>query len=565
MSLPVDLLHLPKPYVIPKMGTSGMRATQEVYGQPFYLEQFLQGLTDHFASLPADVLERGGRRIVVGGDPRLGNRERVRRAAEILCAAGFRAVVAKDGLASTPAMSHAIRHFKACGGVILTASHNPFTDVGIKANSPDGAPSLEEAIVSIHEKQNRVTVVRRVPYEEAEKLGLVETFDAVALYGDLLDAIFDFKAMRDSIAKSGRAPRLALDSMHGAAGPFARDIFVNRLGLSPVMLRERPDEFLGGTDAHGHPMHPEPDFAFVPELIKLNASGEYDLVAAYDSDVDRRLDGGSGFFVESADEMALFAKFGDLIRLERLFTGRDGKEGTIHFCRSTVTAGAIDLLAPWLAEHYAAKGYATRTVETPTGFKWIAELGNWGVEESNGLGNPWLREKDGIFASVFLLKVLLATGKTPLQLMEGIWRDVGRVYFTRGEVSGSDPAGEKALTAILDAAPSKVGKSFAGLKLEAAQNWNYVHPVTGQVAAKKAAYVLAFEGGNTVKARFSGTGSGGYLMRVYCTKFDRRFDIPKSRIVEPMKAAFDAFLADSGFAGKSSNYTDAAQPEPYGK
>lgn len=564
MSLPIETLHIAKPYPIAKMGTSGMRATQEAYGRPLFLEQFLQGLADHFAALPAEVLAAGGRRIVVGGDPRLGNRDRVRRAAEVLAAAGFRALVAKDGLASTPAASHAIRHFKTCGGVILTASHNPFTDVGIKANSPDGAPSLEDAIVSIHEKQNRVTQVRRVPYEECVRLGLVEEFDAVKLYGDLLDSIFDFAAMRRAIAARPTPPRLALDSMHGAAGPFARDIFIDRLGLSPHMLRERPDEFLGGTDAHGHPMHPEPDFAFIPDLIRLNLSGEFDLVAAYDSDVDRRLDGGAGYFVESADEMALFAKYGDLIGLERLFAAPGGG-GTIHFCRSTVTAGAIDLMGPWLSDHYGRKGYSVRTVETPTGFKWIAELGNWGVEESNGIGNPWLREKDGVFATAFLLKILLHTGKTPLELMEEIWRETGRVYFTRGEVSGSDPAGEKALTAILDAAPAKAGRSFAGLELESAENWDYLHPATGEVAARKAAYVLRFADGNTVKARFSGTGSGGYLMRVYCTKFDRKWDIPKSRIVEPMKAAFDAFLADSGFPGKSTNYTDAAQPEPYGK
>ncbi len=254
MHLPVERLRLPKPYKIPKMGTSGMRATQEVYGQPFFLEQFLQGLADHFASLPPDLLERGRRLVIVGGDPRLGNRERVRRATEILCAAGFRVKVARDGLASTPAMSHAIRHFGAVGGVVLTASHNPFTDVGIKCNSPDGAPSLEDAIVSIHEKQNKVTEILRMPYPECERLGLVETFDAVALYGDLLDRIFDFAGMRRAIAKLPRPPRLALDSMHGAAGPFARDVFVDRLGLSPLMLRERPDEFLGGTDEHGHPM-----------------------------------------------------------------------------------------------------------------------------------------------------------------------------------------------------------------------------------------------------------------------------------------------------------------------
>jgi phosphoglucomutase len=204
-----------------------------------------------------------------------------------------------------------------------------------------------------------------------------------------------------------------------------------------------------------------------------------------------------------------------------------------------------------------------QTVETPTGFKWIADLGNWGVEESNGVGNPYLREKDGIFATVMLLKIILVTGKTPRELMEEIWQEFGRVYFTRGEVSGSVASEKDLLTEIFNNSSAAVGQKYAGLVLEEAGAWDYVHPRSKQLADKNAAWVLKFSDGNTIKARFSGTGSGGYTLRVYCSKFDRKYDMAKSGITEPMKKAFDVFLQAQGFNGSAKKYTDAHQPDLY--
>ncbi len=555
MALKIETIRLDKPYTIKKMGTSGLRLVQEDYNRHLYLEQFAQGVAGYFLEITGKGrVATNNRTLVIGGDPRKGNRERVRKIAEIMTGNGFRVYVANDGLASTPAMSHAIRTLEAAGGIILTASHNPFTDVGIKINMASGAPALEDTVNRVHELQNSVTEYHTVRFEDALEAGEVEYFDAIRLYADLLDSVLDFGGMREKLrVRSGFAA--AFDAMHGAAGPFAREVFVNRLGLNATILREEPREDLGGFDAHGDPLHPEPDFDYIPELISLNSSGEFDLVAAWDSDVDRRLDGGKGFFVESADEFALFSMYADLIGLGRLFPNE------IFFGRSTVTAGTIDLMQEHLQKKFPE--HKVRAVETPTGFKWIAELGNWGVEESNGVGNPYLREKDGIFATAFLLKILLETGKSVQELMEDVWNKFGRVFFTRGEVSGSDESEKALLTALLESAAQHEGARFGTLTLEKAGAWDYVHPQTGKVADKNAAYFLSFSDGNTIKARFSGTGSGGYTLRVYCTKFDTHYDRPKSPITQPMKDAFDAFLKAGGFPGQSKKYTDANQPDPY--
>lgn len=554
MKLTETVLSAENRYTIKKMGTSGLREVQEVYNQPLFLEQFAQGIADYFAeTVPADTRGKN-RKILLGGDPRKGNRERIRVIAEIVAAAGFTVIIAHDGLASTPAMSHGIRHLDCAGGIILTASHNPFTDVGIKINTASGAPALEDTVERIHELQNTVEKIVKVDFTDAKNKEYIKEVDIITLYADLLDSIFDFASMKKNPALSRM--KAVFDAMHGAAGPFAREVFINRLEVTTNILREEPREDLGGFDERGVPLHPEPDFDYIPELIEINSSGTVDLVSAWDSDVDRRLDGGSGFFIESADEFSLFARYSRLIDIEKLF------DDTIYFCRSTVTADATDRMESYLREIFPGK--KVRTVETPTGFKWIAELGNWGVEESNGVGNPYLREKDGIFSTVFLLKIILETGKTPRQLMEENWKDFGRTYFTRGEVSGDNTKEKDMLTDIFTRAGESIGITFGPLTLENAESWHYLHPVTGETAARDAAWVLRFSEGNTVKARFSGTGSTGYTLRVYCSKYDKNFSLPKSEITRPMKEAFDAFLASHGFPGKSKKFTDAHQPDIYG-
>lgn len=554
MSAAVTAYPIKEPYAIGKMGTSGLRQVQEVYNQPLFLEQFAQGVAEYFKELTAQQeVAVNNKTLLLGGDPRKGNRDRIKRIAAILVGNGFSVKLAKNGLASTPAMSHGIRKLQVAGGIVLTASHNPFTDVGIKINMADGSPALTDTVNRIHQLQNAPQQYYTVEYDQAVKDGMIEEIDIIKMYADLLDEILDFKKMQEKLQQ--HSLKAAFDAMHGAAGPFAREVFINRLGMDAKILREEPREDLGGFDASGEPLHPEPDFDYISELIELNSSGEYDLVGAWDSDVDRRLDGGKGFWLESADEFALFSKYSELINISELF------EKQLFFGRSTVTAPTIDLMEQYLQKKFSDK--KVQAVQTPTGFKWIADLGNWGVEESNGVGNPYLREKDGIFATAFLLKILLETGKTPQQLMEEIWSEFGRVYFTRGEVSGSDETQKPVLEEILQQAPQQTGKQFGPLKLESAESWNYVHPVSGEIAEKDAAYVLNFSDGNTVKARFSGTGSGGYTMRVYCTKYDKQYNIAKSGITRPMKDAFDAFLQANGFADKSKKYTDANQPEPY--
>lgn len=587
----VQKIKINKHYDIPLMGTSGVRLKQEIYNQSGFLEQFIQGIANHLKGLDPDLRKKTAMTVVLGGDPRLGNEERIRIAAGILAANDFTVLIASPGgVATTPAMSHTIRHVGALAGIIFTASHNPYTDVGIKLNIHDGSPALSDIASSVHAAQNDPNLgeVSFIDPDEGIRIGRIKEIDTVSLYADLLDSIFDFRSLRDSLRKfkesRGRPFRIIIDGMGGAAGIYAREIFEKRLGASPILLRCDPDPYLGGPPDPAHPAHPEPDFDYIPELIKRNGAGQADLTAAYDSDGDRRLDGGGGRWIESADEFALFAKYAHLTDLKALF--RDGKKpGTIFFARSAVTAPSIDLMETDLKKVFGENGMDARILQTATGFKWIAEYGNWGVEESNGLGNPWLREKDGIFATVYLLKIVLSEGKAPGELMEELWSRYGRWYFCRGEISAapsvspSDTSYEKELNRLekekdlLDDLirrgvedTSLVGKKFGGLEFRGGSFWNYVDP-EGNVRAKDAAAEFRFDPGAIVKMRFSGTGSGGYTLRIYITRFDKRYDIPKKQLTEPVKAAVADFfreISGGSFENHPKNFNDEHQPDAYG-
>jgi phosphoglucomutase len=592
MELSVTSSPFIKKYKIPAMGTSGVRLVQEIYNQPGFLEQFIQGIAEYFIQHKEEFRKSRNNLIILGGDPRLGNEKRIHTAAAIFAGNGFNVRIASvdgklTGVASTPAMSHAIRQSQALAGIVFTASHNPFTDVGIKVNIHDGSPALEDTADAIHKIQNQdnLTHFKSSDFEQALHSGVIAPIDTVKLYADLLESIFDFEEMKKTLLKlkSEGKFNILIDGMGGAAGPYIKEIFQKRLSAEPELLRCDPDPYLGGPNDPSHPNHPEPDFGYIPDLLSKNATGNYQLAAAFDSDVDRRLDGGDGFWIESDDEFALFAAHSDLIGIDDLFRRTGNAGGTdIVFARSAVTAPAIDLMYDDLKKKFSKENQGIMVLETATGFKWIAEYGNWGVEESNGLGNPWLREKDGIFSTIFLLKLMLHTGKSVKQLMEDeIWKKYGRVYFSRGEISAvpklkpTDPAysnelegiesEKKSLQNLLDqfsGANPWIGKSFNGYIFEKGENWNYIDP-KGNIRSKNAAYILHFSNGLTAKMRFSGTGSGGYTLRIYLTKHDLKFSIPKKQMLESgKKAAAELFLA-AGFSNAPGHYNDSEQPEVY--
>ena len=120
------------PFQDQKPGTSGLRKKVPVFQQKNYVENFIQSIFDSLEGFE-------GKTLVLGGDGRFYNREVVQIVIRMAAANGFgKVMVGQGGILSTPAASNVIRKYKAFGGIILSASHNPggpHEDFGIKYNA----------------------------------------------------------------------------------------------------------------------------------------------------------------------------------------------------------------------------------------------------------------------------------------------------------------------------------------------------------------------------------------------------------------------------------------------
>ena len=125
-----------------------------VFQQPNYAENFIQSIFDALEGF-------AGKTLVIGGDGRYFNREVIQIAIRMAAANGFgKVMVGQGGILSTPAASHVIRKYKAFGGIILSASHNPggpHEDFGIKYNIGNGGPAPEKITDAIFARTKAIT------------------------------------------------------------------------------------------------------------------------------------------------------------------------------------------------------------------------------------------------------------------------------------------------------------------------------------------------------------------------------------------------------------------------
>ncbi|HTH15306.1 MAG TPA: alpha-D-glucose phosphate-specific phosphoglucomutase, partial [Magnetospirillum sp.] len=216
-----------------KPGTSGLRKKVKVFQQPHYLENFVQAIFDSIGDV-------AGKTLAVGGDGRFHNRAAIQTILKLAAANGFaKVMVGKSGILSTPAASCVIRKYKTFGGIILSASHNPGgpdEDFGIKYNIPAGGPAPEGVTEAIYAHTKEITEYRILDAADVDiesigtrKLGgmVVEVFDPVADYAELMGQLFDFGTIRALFAGGFR---MKFDAMHAVTGPYATAILEGLLG-----------------------------------------------------------------------------------------------------------------------------------------------------------------------------------------------------------------------------------------------------------------------------------------------------------------------------------------------
>ncbi len=508
-----------RPFTDQRPGTSGLRKKVTRFQEPHYLENFVQSIFDSVGKLQGETL-------VVGGDGRYFNREAIQTIIRMAAANGIgHLLVGRAGLLSTPAASAVIRKHGAAGGIILSASHNPGGpdgDFGIKFNTANGGPAPEKITEAIYRRTLEIDRYFTLDCPDlpldhlgSHRLGetTVEIIDPVADYAQLMEALFDFDAIRE-LLQGGFT--LRFDAMHAVTGPYAHEILENRLGApSGTVMNGTPLPDFGGG-------HPDPNLAYARELVELLFSDDGpDFGAASDGDGDRNMILGQNFFVTPSDSLAL------LTANARLVPGY--RKGIAGVARSMPTSLAVDRVAEKLG---------IECYETPTGWKFFGNLMDAGKvtlcgEESFGTGSNHIREKDGLWAVLFWLNILAARRQSVAEIVRQHWAEYGRNFYTRHDYEELEMAAAQGVMQHLEQQFAILpGQQFGSFRVTSCDNFSYTDPVDGSVSSNQGIRIL-FDGGSRIVYRLSGTGTVGATLRIYIESYEPD---PGKQLQDPQEA-----------------------------
>jgi phosphoglucomutase len=430
--------------------------------------------------------------LFVGKDTHALSGPAERTVVEVLAANAVPIILQKDnGYTPTPAISHAIlthNRGKTTGladGIVITPSHNPPRDGGIKYNPPNGGPADLEVTQAIEERANALlkeglAKVGRTPYDKAIKAISTKVQDLITPYVQDLRTIVDVAALRSAGLK------LAVDPMGGASVAYWEPIRA-MYGLNLTVINPNVD----------------PTFRFLPldhdGQIRMDCSSPYamanlvavkdtyDLAFANDTDADRH-----GIVTKSAG--LLNPNQFLAVAIQYLFTHRPSWPQYSAVGKTLVSSGMIDRVAKMLGR---------KLVEVPVGFKWFVSglydgsLG-FGGEESAGAsflrrnGTVWTTDKDGLLMCLLAAEITARTGNDPGFLYQQLTGRFGTPHYKRLDQPATPEQKEKLkkLAPESVAAPTLAGEPISakltkapgnnadigGLKVVAENGWFAARP-----------------------------------------------------------------------------------------
>ncbi|BDP40136.1 phosphohexose mutase [Deinococcus aetherius] len=443
-----------------KFGTDGWR---DIIAEDFTYQNVRVVARAHAQALRA----RGGSLVVVGFDTRFQGAGFARVVAEVMAGQGLNVLLAAEYL-PTPALSYAVVHHRAAGGVMITASHNPPAYSGYKLKGPYGGSATPEVVAEVERALANPEAWGGPP-------GTIQPLDIREAYYTALDRQLDLGTLR---AYRGTVIH---DPMGGAGCGWLTG-YARHAGLS-LDLRE----LHGEPTPLFHGVNPEPIPQNLGELTaRLWEETGTVLGVVTDGDADRvgAVTAGGRFF----NSHQIFAV------LLRHLHGR-GLRGRV--VKTVSGSRVIELLAGRLG---------LELLETPVGFKYItdaflegqADEGKavlMGGEESGGFSSRGhIPERDGLLNSLLLVEAVAATGKSLDDLFAEIEAEVGfRHHYDRNDLHLSAGFDKDALLA-----EAREYREVAG------------HPVEGRKTADGVKLLLA--GGASAMFRASGTEP---VVRVY--------------------------------------------------
>jgi phosphoglucomutase len=427
---------------------------------------------------------------------------------EVLAANGVDVVIDdRDGWTPTPVISHAIlkynygRTSQLSDGIILTPSHNPPEDGGIKYNPPTGGPAETAVTQWIERRANELlskdlTGIRRISYEKTRGADTVHAFDFVDSYVADLHTVVDMAAIRNA------GLRIGVDPLGGASVSIWQPV-AERYDIEIDVVNATVDPTFGfmPVDHDGRiRMDCSSPYAMA-NLVRLK--DRFDIAIGNDPDADRHGIVTPGAGLMNPNHYLATAIF-------YLFGHRPDWRADAAVGKTVVTSSLVDRVAARIGR---------RLVEVPVGFKWFVPglLEGWlgfGGEESAGAsllrqdGTAWSTDKDGIAMGLLACELMARTGRSPSEVYKELTQQVGAPVYERidtpvtqeqkarllklspSDINATELAGDP-IEVVLTTAPGN-DAPIGGLKVVTSSGWFAARP-SGTEAIYKL-YAESFRG-----------------------------------------------------------------------
>src|SRR5215468_599538 len=359
--------------------------------------------------------EDASKGVIVGFDHRYAADTVARIAAEVVSSSGT-LVWLCDKPCPTPAVSQLVRERKAAGGIVVTASHNPYPWNGIKYKASYGSSALPSIVAQIEKELAFVQSSYIPPLPPQPKL--IQPLEPRAPYLDALEKLVDW----DRIRKANF--RFVFDAMYGSAA-----------GLLPELFRRNGvhcDEIRGTRDPRFAGIHPEPIEPHVRAMQDAVVAGKYDAGLAADGDGDR---------IGAVDRDGTFVNPHQIFSL-LVWHLAGMRELPGDIAKTFSVTKLIDKLATKLNR---------KLHEVPIGFKYVCELMLEqniliGGEESGGIGfSLYLPERDATVSALFLVELMAWHGKSLGELLAALHKEFGEHHYGRVDLDVKPGQKEKAI------------------------------------------------------------------------------------------------------------------------
>jgi alpha-D-glucose phosphate-specific phosphoglucomutase len=364
--------------------------------------------------------------VLVGYDHRYASDRVAAEVAEVIASSGTPVWLA-DKPCPTPAISLLVRQHEAAGGIVVTASHNPYCWNGIKYKASYGSSALPSIVAQI-EKELAEISNSNTPALPLRK-DLIHSLEPRGPYLDALEKLVDWERLRKANF------RFVADPMHGSAAGLLVELFRSN-GVSCDEIRGTRDPRFGG-------VHPEPIEPHIEALRQAVRAGNYDAGFAADGDGDR---------IGAIDRTGAFINPHQILALLVWHLA-----GTRNLPGEIAKTFSVTKLIDKLAAKFQRKLH-----EVPIGFKYICELMLEqniliGGEESGGIGTSlYLPERDATVSALFLAELMAWHDKSLGELLAALHAEFGEYHYGRVDLHVTQTQKQRAVAHFSNGHVSKI-------------------------------------------------------------------------------------------------------------